>query len=132
MVDLGMLVLRVISGVMMVLFHGWGKILGIVSFFSGKGWKFVDTVSSIGFPLPGLFAVLAGLIEFLSSILIILGLFTRVNAGLLAFVMLVATYYNIRVGASYELSLLYLTIFVVMIIIGAGKYSLDYSMFRKK
>lgn len=132
MVDLGMLILRVVSGLMMVLLHGWGKILGIISFFSGKGWKFVDTVASIGFPLPGLFAVLVGLIEFISGILIILGLFTRVNAGLLGAVMVVATYYNIRVGASYELSLLYLTIFVIMIIIGPGKYSLDYSMFKRK
>ncbi|MFN4244804.1 MAG: DoxX family protein [Brevinematia bacterium] len=132
MIDLGVLILRVITGMLMVMLHGWGKILGVVGFLSGKEWKFVNVVSSLGFPVPGLFAILAGVVEFFSSILVILGILTRVNAGLLSFVMLVAVYYNTKTGASYELALIYFVIFLCLILIGGGKYSLDRYFLKKK
>lgn len=129
--DISIFILRIIPGVTMAIMHGWGKMVGIVNFLSGKEWKFVNTVANIGFPLPGFFAILAGLTEFLASILLILGLFTRVNAGLLSFVMLVAIYYNIRTGNPYELPLLYMVIFISLILTGGGKYSLDNYVYRK-
>ncbi|MEN2998301.1 MAG: DoxX family protein [Brevinematia bacterium] len=131
MADLGILILRIVSGITMALFHGWGKLLGIINFLSGKEWKFVDKVANLGLPLPGLFAILTGLIEFLCSILLLLGLFTRINALLLTSVMIVALYYNIRSGNPYELTLLYLAIFISLLILGGGKYSLDHLLYKK-
>ncbi len=132
MVDLALLVLRLVSGILMVTLHGWGKVLGIINFLSGKEWKFVNVVSSIGFPVPGLFAILAGFTEFVSSLLIILGFFTRVNAVLLSSVMLVAVFYNLKFGYPYELSLLYLVVFLFLALTGGGKYSLDNYFLKKK
>ena len=43
-----------------------------------------------GFPLPELHATLAGTVELVGGCLLVLGLFTRVGAGLLAVTMLVA------------------------------------------
>jgi len=129
--DLGNLILRVVSGASMIIFHSWGKLIGLFNFLNGKPWKFVEAVQIIGLPLPVLFAILATLIEFVGSILVILGLFTRVSAIGLALVMLFAIYFHIITKTSAELALIYLSIFVFLAITGAGKFSLD-SKFGKR
>jgi putative oxidoreductase len=129
--DLGNLILRVVTGVSMIIFHSWGKIIGMVNFLNGKHWKFVDTVQMMGLPLPVLFAIIATLIEFIASILIILGLFTRISAIGLALVMLFAIYLHIITKTSVELALIYLSVFVFLALAGAGKFSLDARIGRK-
>ncbi len=129
--DLGNLILRVVTGVSMIIFHSWGKIVGMVDFLNGKHWKFVDTVQMMGLPLPVLFAIIATLIEFIASILIILGLFTRISAIGLALVMLFAIYLHIITKTSVELALIYLSVFVFLALAGAGKFSLDSRIGRK-
>jgi putative oxidoreductase len=129
--DLGNLILRVVTGVSMIIFHSWGKIVGMVNFLNGKHWKFVDTVQMMGLPLPVLFAIIATLIEFIASILIILGLFTRISAIGLALVMLFAIYLHIITKTSVELALIYLLVFVSLALAGAGKFSLDARIGRK-
>jgi len=129
--DLGNLILRVVTGASMIIFHSWGKIVGMVNFLNGKHWKFVDTVQMMGLPLPVLFAIIATLIEFIASILIILGLFTRISAIGLALVMLFAVYFHIITKTSVELALIYLSVFVFLALAGAGKFSLDARIGRK-
>jgi putative oxidoreductase len=129
--DLGNLILRVVTGASMIIFHSWGKIVGMVNFLNGKHWKFVDTVQMMGLPLPVLFAIIATLIEFIASILIILGLFTRISAIGLALVMLFAIYLHIITKTSVELALIYLSVFVFLALAGAGKFSLDARIGRK-
>jgi putative oxidoreductase len=129
--DLGNLILRVVTGVSMIIFHSWGKIVGMVNFLNGKHWKFVDTVQMMGLPLPVLFAIIATLIEFIASILIILGLFTRISAIGLGLVMLFAIYLHIITKTSVELALIYLSVFVFLALAGAGKFSLDARIGRK-
>jgi putative oxidoreductase len=129
--DLGNLILRVVTGASMIIFHSWGKIVGMVNFLNGKYWKFVDTVQMMGLPLPVLFAIIATLIEFIASILIILGLFTRISAIGLALVMLFAIYLHIITKTSAELALIYLSVFVFLALAGAGKFSLDARIGRK-
>jgi putative oxidoreductase len=129
--DLGNLILRVVTGASMIIFHSWGKIVGMVNFLNGKHWKFVDTVQMMGLPLPVLFAIIATLIEFIASILIILGLFTRISAIGLALVMLFAIYLHIITKTSVELALIYLSVFVFLALAGAGKFSLDARTGRK-
>jgi putative oxidoreductase len=129
--DLGNLILRVVTGASMIIFHSWGKIVGMVNFLNGKHWKFVDTVQMMGLPLPVLFAIIATLIEFIASILIILGLFTRISAIGLALVMIFAVYFHIITKTSVELVLIYLSVFVFLALAGAGKFSLDARIGRK-
>ena len=129
--DFGNLILRVVIGASMIIFHSWGKIVGMVNFLNGKHWKFVDTVKMMGLPLPVLFAIIATLIEFIASILIILGLFTRISAIGLALVMLFAIYLHIITKTSVELALIYLSVFVFLALAGAGKFSLDARIGRK-
>ena len=129
--DLGNLILRVVTGTSMIIFHSWGKIVGMVNFLNGKHWKFVDTVQMMGLPLPVLFAIIATLIEFIASILIILGLFTRIGAIGLSLVMIFAIYLHIITKTSVELALIYLSVFVFLALAGAGKFSLDSRIGRK-
>lgn len=125
MLDLSILILRLFSGSGIVLLHGWDKIQGIFRFLSGGEWKFVDTVASIGFPVPGLFAILAGLTEFIGGIFVIIGFLTRISAGLLSFVVIVAIYFHIKTSTNFELPLIYLGMFLSLIFSGAGKFSVD-------
>lgn len=129
--DLGTFLLRVSSGSMMLIFHGWPKIVGLYSFLSNGNWKFANTISSIGFPLPVLFAILFALFEFLCSISLIVGFMTRLSAGILGVLMLTFVVFHSKFGFSFELVFLYLIIFIVLLLVGGGKYSLDNYLRRK-
>ncbi len=77
---LSLLVLRVALGVVFM-FHGYPKILG-----DPKSW--VVAFGHMGFPTY--FAYISGVLEFFGGILLVLGLFTRATALLLAIEMGVA------------------------------------------
>jgi uncharacterized membrane protein YphA (DoxX/SURF4 family) len=64
----------------------------------GQEWKFVSGVEALGFPVPVMFALAAALAESLSAFLLALELFTRVNAVVIAFAMLVAIYRHLSAG----------------------------------
>ncbi|MGB9622013.1 MAG: DoxX family protein [Brevinematia bacterium] len=131
MVDLGVFILRVLSGGMLLIFHTLGKVTGFYSFLNNGNWKFVNTLSSVGFPLPVLFAIIFVIVEFFATIFVIVGFFTRISAGLLTFLMLIFVYFHPKFGISFELGLLYLSIFLVLLLIGGGKYSVDAYLRRK-
>jgi putative oxidoreductase len=130
--DLGNLILRVVTGASVIIFHSWARVVGMVKFLgSGKHWGFIDMLQKVGLPLPGFFAILVVLVEFIGSIFIILGLFTRISAIGLALVLIFAIYFQIVTKASVELSLIYLSIFIFLALAGAGKFSLDSKSGRK-
>jgi putative oxidoreductase len=66
--------------------------------------------------------------EFACSILVMLGLFTRLSIIPLIIGMLVAAFvvHGADPFASKELSLLYLAIYIAIGFVGAGKFSFDY------
>ena len=120
MVSVGLLVLRVIVGGFMMT-HGIGKLKMLMA---GGEIQFLDPIG-IGMQLSLTLAVLA---EFFASILIILGLGTRLAAFPLLFTMFVA---GIIVHAAdpfgvKEMALLYGSIYLTLMITGPGKISLDY------
>lgn len=120
MVSVGLLVLRVIVGGFMMT-HGIGKLKMLMT---GGEIQFLDPIG-IGMQLSLTLAVLA---EFFASILIILGLGTRLAAFPLLFTMFVA---GIIVHAAdsfgvKEMALLYGSIYLTLMITGPGKISLDY------
>ncbi len=128
--SLGLLSLRVMTGLMMLIGHGIPKIQNFDAILA-KGFyepKF--------FPLSQLPAQLnLGLItgaEVVGSILIILGLLTRPAAFIVGFGMTVAAFGAMHStpffssgGPAKELPLLYLIPAIAMILAGAGSYSLD-------
>ena len=125
-VDIALLILRVVIGAFM-LTHGWGK---METLFSGEPIQFPDPMG-VGATASLALAVFT---EVLCSILLIIGLGTRFAAILLLITMLVAAFIvhaNDGFGKQ-EFALLYAIIYLTIAVIGAGKYSLDYLLFKNK
>jgi putative oxidoreductase len=125
MASLGLLILRVAAGVLMMT-HGWSKIQN----FEGMVQSGFDPVG-MGATLSVVMLIGA---EFIAALFIVLGLLTRLSAVPLIVAMSVAAFVAHASDPLQvkELSLVYLTIFATLLITGAGKYSLDSLLFRKK
>lgn len=124
--DLLSLVLRVTIAAFM-LTHGLGK-LNLL--FSGNEIQFADP-----FGMGATFSLgLAVFAEVVCSILIGLGLVTRLASIPLITTMLVAAFmiHAVDPFAKKEFALLYLIIYLVVFVIGSRKYSLDYLLLKKK
>lgn len=126
--DVAPLILRVVLGAIFLV-HGYQKLQQGVPAVSGF-------VASIGFPFPGLFAVLLIAAEVLGGIFLILGVFTHWSAKILTFVAIVALVtVHLKNGftgpGGYEFILLILVATLSVMITGAGKYSLDAKMKKK-
>ncbi len=123
--SLGLLILRVAAGVLMMT-HGWSKIQN----FEGMVQSGFDPVG-MGATLSVVMLIGA---EFIAALFIVLGLLTRLSAVPLIVAMSVAAFVAHASDPLQvkELSLIYLTIFATLLITGAGKYSLDSLLFRKK
>lgn len=123
------LVLRVVTGLVFAL-HGWQKLeMGVPGV--------TDFLTSLGFPMPGFFAIVLIAAELIGGILLILGAFTHWAAKVLAVVALVALItvhlpngFFIANGG-YEFILLLLAASVSVMITGPGKWALDSKLRRK-
>ena len=103
--------------------HGFQKLFGM---FGGKAAEL--------FSLMGL----AGTVEFIGGLAIAFGLFTRLAAFISAVEMLVA-YFMAHAGTSLipiinkgELALLYFASFLVLMVYGAKKWSLESAILKKE
>lgn len=119
--DLALLVLRLWLGLTMLILHGWPKLLKLTS---GEH-KFPDPLH-IG-PVPSL--TLAVVCEVAGAILLVLGLWGRLAALMLASTMGVAwgmTHQMKLMGeGSGELAFIYLAGFLAILFAGSGKFSVD-------
>jgi putative oxidoreductase len=114
-----LLVSRVLISVFM-LTHGWPKLM---RFFSEESIKFADPIG-VGV-IPSL--LLAVFSEVVCSVFIILGLGTRAASIPLIITMLVAAFivHADDPFARKEMALLYLFGYIMLLILGSGKYSID-------
>ena len=107
----------------------------------GENW-FADIRDAFPFPfdlLPaGLSWNLAMGAELVVPVLLVLGLLTRLGALALMILTAVAWYavhagngYNVC-DNGYKMAFIYLMLLLPLLLQGAGKYSLDYLLFRKK
>ena len=122
-----MLLVRLFIGISMILLHGLPK---IEKYFAGGEIQFFDFLG-IGVTAT---LILAIIIEIGCSILIMLGLFTRIAAVLLIFTMLVAAF-----GSHFsdgfkimESSLLYLTVYALIWAFGPGDFSVDAMISKRR
>jgi uncharacterized membrane protein YphA (DoxX/SURF4 family) len=122
---LGLLVLRVTLG-LIFFSHGYPKLAhsatGMQGFFVQHG-------------LPGYFVYVAGVLEVFGGILLVLGLFTRGAALLLAIEMGVAIWKvhsaaGIYAVHDYEFPLAMLAASFALTTVGAGSLSLDHPLFE--
>ncbi|HOJ08185.1 MAG: DoxX family protein [Ignavibacteriota bacterium] len=127
--DYGLLILRIVSG--LVIFYGHG-IEKIQMLFSGNEIQFLDPIG-IGGTTSFFMAFFA---EAICAILIIVGLFTRWSALVLSTNFLVILFYHIYVANDgfqvLESRFLYMLVYVVIMLLGPGRISIDYLIFKNK
>jgi putative oxidoreductase len=125
--DLAALILRLGFGLYMLIGHGYGKLLNLLSGDEIKFFSFLGLSPKISLSL----AVFA---EFVACIFIIIGYKTRLATLPLIFTMLVAAFmvhggdpwfmYKAE-GGSKEPAMIYLIGFLSIYLLGSGKYSAD-------
>lgn len=133
--DIVLLILRLVLGVIFIA-HGYPKLF----VFGVSG--FAGFLSRLGVPIPGFFAVVVILVEFVGGIILILGIFTRWAALLQAIEMLIAILLvKVKVGliapmdkpgVGAELDLALLAGALVLLVFGPGSISVELGLFKKE
>lgn len=129
-VSYSLLILRVIASVMMIINHGWNKILAGQEKWNRLGTALTDFIG-IEF-MSVFFGFMAAFSESIGMVMVIFGIFTRPAAFLLLFTMFVASMNHLVDGEFPELAIMYLIVMLVLLISGPGKFSLDYKFFSQK
>lgn len=126
-VDLGLLLIRLMIGASLAIFHGYGKLAG-----GPEGWaRTGGAMKNLGISFfPEVWGLAAASSEFFASILLAVGLLFRPAAGLLAFTMFVAVLVHLNLpagsenagwkGASHAIELF--AVYVGLLLAGPGKY----------
>ncbi len=124
----GALFLRLVLGIAMM-YHGWSKVIPAGGIHGGNTFSAIERhshyVASLG--LPYWLGIVSALTEFVGGTLLVLGLFTRFAAFLVAVNMLMALVMVNRhhgyAGSEYSLALL--VIALMLFFYGAGVCALD-------
>jgi putative oxidoreductase len=137
--DIMLALLRIALGVVFFA-HGAQKVLG---WFGGPGYSGAVSYFTHNLGVPVLFAVLAILAEFLGSIGLIIGLFSRVAAFAIAVDMAVALFRvhlpngffmnwsGIKAGEGFEFHLLAIAAAAMIAVRGSGAISFDRALERQ-
>ena len=127
--DTGLLIFRLVFGLVLIYGHGFEKMSVIIS---GQEIQFMDPIG-IGAATSYHLAAFA---EGVCSILLILGLFSRIATLILSINFLVIfIFHAFIVGDGFsvlELRFLYLFAFIGLTLTGPGRFSLDYLFFHRK
>ena len=127
--DWAILILRVIPSFYMFYYHGMKKISSTASW----EWLGKAAMSSIGIEFGYVFfGFLAALSEGVLVWLVFFGIFTRLSSLFIILTMFFASVYHLADGDSAESALIYLTIYLVIFILGPGRYSLDEKLLPTK
>ena len=118
-IDIVLLIVRLFIGFAM-LSHGFPKLQTLLE---GGDIKFFDFLG-LG---PTISLGLTVFAEFICSIFLILGLFTRITVGFLMFTMIIAGFvvHGSDPFEKREVSLLYLSVYALVMTLGAGRFSID-------
>lgn len=135
-VDTGLLILRLGFGLSMVIFHGYGKMIGGPELWAGLGSQMQNLGISF---FPVFWGFMAMFAEFFGSIFLILGLFFRPAAILLGITMFVAAMRHLSLPAGTEgaglkgaaHALEFLTVYLTLYFTGPGKFNISELLKRK-
>lgn len=121
----GLLILRVGAGSLLLVNHGWGKLMN----FSERATRFSDPLH-VGSPASLALVVFA---EVFCSIAVILGLFTRLAVIPLLIFFTVAIFIQHAADPFHkkELAILFAVAFLALLCLGSGRFALD-SWLRRK
>lgn len=126
--DVGLLIFRLVFGLVLIYGHGFEKMSVILS---GQEIQFMDPIG-IGATTSYYLAAFA---EGICAVLLILGLFSRIATLVLSMNFLVIfIFHAFMVGDGFavlELRFLYLFSFIALTLTGPGKWSLDHLLFNK-
>jgi putative oxidoreductase len=125
-VNIGLLVLRLFTGLALALAHGIGKL--------PPSEGFMSRVGTFGFPLPEALAWASGFAETGGGLLLAAGLLTRPAALLVMINMSVAVVFG-HAGdpfTGYEKALLFGVCALLYLIAGPGRFSLDALIRRRR
>ena len=128
--SIGLLVLRVATGLLMMLAHGIPKLQN----YEALRTKFKAPSSLDGFLNGPIALILTIGAEVGAAGLLILGLATRPAAFILSFTMVIAAF-DVHAADPFkikELALMYLLCGVVILLTGAGSFSLDATLCKEK
>ena len=123
--ELGTMLLRILFG-LLILSHGYPKIVhGNMEYWTklGSAMQFVGVTFGFGF-----WGFLASVTEFFGGLLLIVGLLVRPTSILLTINMIVAVALKLGSGGGLsgaEAPFVYLAVFLPLIFLGSGAYSLD-------
>src|SRR5277367_127665 len=124
--------LRVSAGLMIFYIHGLHKLEGWIAYLQhGTPWTLAEEVAGMHFPAPLASAVAATLVQFICSLFIIVGWFTRINAILLFGALSGAILQNLLAGRDPQLAILYTLVVLTLAFLGGGRISLDARLFAK-
>lgn len=127
--DAGLFLLRIVAGLVLLYGHGFEKLTVI---FTGQEIKFMGPIG-LG-AVPSFY--MAGFAEGICAIFLVLGLFSRFASLILSINFLVIfILHAFMLGDGFqilELRFFYLATFIALTLTGPGKFSLDYSWFKKK
>jgi len=125
-IDIILFIVRLFIGFAMIS-HGFSKLQML---FNDGQIQFFDFLG-LG---PKITLILTIFGEFVCSIFLILGLFSRVALGFLIFTMLIAGFvvHGADPFEKRELSLIYLSVYLLLMTFGAGKISVDYMIEKRK
>ncbi|MGE4514779.1 MAG: DoxX family protein [Chryseobacterium sp.] len=124
--DIILFVVRVFIGFAM-LSHGFPKLQLLLE---GGNIQFYDFLG-MG---PTVTLTLTVFAEFACSIFLILGLFTRVALGFLVFTMVIAGFvvHGADPFEKREMSMIYLSVYLLFMVFGPGKISVDFMIEKRK
>jgi putative oxidoreductase len=116
--------LRIISGIGFMM-HGLPKLLDISNT--------QNSFTNMG--LPPELAIVIGLLEFIGGLAILLGVLTRIAAGLLA-INMIGAILLVKLSKGfidgYELDLLYLAIMISLMLTGPGNVSIEKNVLKRE
>jgi len=130
--DAGLLFIRLGIGFAFIFVHGLGKISGGPELWGKIG----GSMANLGITFaPVFWGFMASLAEFGGGILLVLGLFTRSTSAFMAFTMFVAFMQHTSKldpwnRAIYPMEMF--AVFMALIFLGAGKFSIDALISKKK
>ena len=124
--DLGLAVLRVVTGLTVLGFHARDEVMnGWKHLWHKEPWAYAASLAESQFPLPVVVATVSSVVALLSSLFLVSGLLTRVSAGLMLGMTMVGAFLYWGIPATAEKLVIYTAVYASLLLAGPGRFSMD-------